>query len=107
MEFFLCGGYALCDFHAGNLVLIWLIYGTSARSTGVPDRPGVTYSFDARVAKLIANHYSALRRDPAFLPDASDKLYLVRGVNGISSPLAQNRMTLRMLAVGTVEVQSW
>jgi hypothetical protein len=39
----ICGCSALRDFHIGNSVLIWLIYGTSARSTLVRDRHHFSY----------------------------------------------------------------
>ena len=40
----MCGGSTLRNFHTENFVLIWLIYGTSARSAVVRDRPCFTYS---------------------------------------------------------------
>jgi hypothetical protein len=49
-----CGGSTLCNFHTGNLVLIWLIYGTSARSTVVRGRPGLTYR--ARSSQRTVTH---------------------------------------------------
>jgi hypothetical protein len=47
-NFPVCGSSTLRNFHTGNLVLIWLIYGTSARSTVVRDRPGLTYVISLR-----------------------------------------------------------
>jgi len=47
---------------------IWLIYGTSARSTRVPDRPWLTYRFSRYLTMYIDNvivtHYTAIRVSP-------------------------------------------